>query len=75
MVATILGRSPSEIHLFGVYLPPFLVICLVGLVCAILLAQVLNPTGWSRLFWHPPLAFVALWMLASSLFGLIVLAP
>ncbi len=62
-------------QLLGVYLPPFFLVCLLGLLCAVGISQVLNRTGLSRLFWHPPLAFVAMWVLASSLIGLAIIAP
>jgi hypothetical protein len=68
-------RIPSELQLLGVYLPPFFLVCLLGLLCAAATTEVLNRTGFSRLFWHPPLAFVALWVLASSLIGLALIAP
>ena len=47
-------------------LTPLFLICLLGLLGTLAITQVLNWTGLSRLFWHPPLAFVALWVLASS---------
>jgi hypothetical protein len=50
-------------------------VCLFGLLCSVAMSQVLNWTGASRLFWHPPLAFVAMWVLASSLIGLVIIAP
>jgi hypothetical protein len=68
-------QTPSEVQLLGIYLPPFFWVCLLGLLCAVAITQVLNRTGLSRFFWHPPLAFVAMWVLASSLVGLIVIAP
>jgi hypothetical protein len=66
---------PSEVQFLGIYLPPFFLVCLFGLVCAVVITQFLNWMGLSRLFWHPPLAFVAIWVLASSLIGLAMIAP
>ena len=68
-------QTPAEVQLFGVYLPPLFLICLLGLMCAVAMARTLNHTGFSRMFWHPPLAFFALWVLASSLIGLVLIAP
>jgi hypothetical protein len=67
--------TPSEIQILGVYFPPIFVAIVVGLLCAIGLAGLLNRTGLSRFFWHPPLAFAALWLLSAALVGLIFIAP
>lgn len=66
---------PAEIQLSGVYVPPLFLVCMLGLLCALIAAQILNRSSWSRVFWHPPLAFFALWVLASALIGLVVIAP
>jgi len=67
--------TPSEIQILGVYFPPLIVAILAGLLCAIGSAWLLNRTGLSRFFWHPPLAFAALWLLSAALVGLIFVAP
>ena len=68
-------QVPSEIQLLGIYLPPLLLVCLLGLACTLAVTQLLNWTGASRFCWHPPLAFVALWILCASLIGLLFIAP
>lgn len=68
-------QTPSEIQLLGIYLPPFFLVCVFGLLCTVVITQILNRTGLSRWFWHPPLAFVAMWVLASSLIGIVIIAP
>jgi hypothetical protein len=68
-------ETPSEIEILGVYFPPIFVAILAGLLCAIGLAKLLNLTGLSRFFWHPPLAYAALWLLSAALVGLIFIAP
>ena len=67
--------TPSEIQILGVYFPPLIVAILAGLLCAFGSAWLLNRTGLSRFFWHPPLAFAALWLLSAALVGLIFIAP
>lgn len=69
------GPRPLEISIGGIYLPPALVVGVLGLVVAFLVAMILNRTRLSRFFWYPPLVFMGLWVLASSLIGLYVLAP
>ena len=66
---------PSEIQILGVYFPPIFVAILAGLLCALGLARLINWTGLSRFFWHPPLVFTALWLLSAALVGLIFIAP
>lgn len=68
-------RTPTDISLGFVYLPPLFVDAVAGLILAYLVAHVLNRTGLSRFFWHPPLAFLALVVLMGSLFGILVLPP
>jgi len=46
-----------------------------GLLCAILVARLLNRAGISRFFWHPPLANAALWLLATALISLLIIIP
>ena len=67
--------APSEVQILGLYFPPLFVAIVAGLVCATLIARLLNQIGLSRFFWHPPLANAALWLLATALIALFVIAP
>ena len=66
---------PSEMQIFGFYFPPLFLAIVVGLLCALGLAKLLNGNGLSRFFWHPPLALFSLWLLSTALVGLIFIAP
>jgi hypothetical protein len=66
---------PSEVQVLGMYFPPLFVSIVAGLVCAMVVGKLLNLTGLSRFFWHPPLANAALWLLGTALFGLFIIAP
>ena len=68
-------RLPSEVQFLNVYLPPSLLVFVGGLLVTLVLTQALNATGLGRLFWHPPLAFVAMWVIASSWIGLLFVTP
>lgn len=68
-------RMPSEIALQWIYFPPFFLTVAVGFVCALVTAKLLDATGLNRLFWHPGLVFVSLWMLATSVVGLFFIWP
>ena len=67
--------APSEVQILGVYFPPLFVAIMAGLLCAMLVTRLLNQTGLSRFFWHPPLANAALWLLATALIGYIFITP
>ena len=66
---------PSEVSWGWIYLPPVLYVVALGLACAWILTRILNRTGLSRFFWHPPLAMLGFAALASALIGLFALAP
>ena len=68
-------KIPAELPFESIYVPPFFFTVVFGFVCASLAAKLLNLTGTSKFFWHPGLAFLALWVLMSSLLGLTVIPP
>jgi hypothetical protein len=68
-------KTPAELPFESIYFPPFFFTVLLGFVSAWLVAKFLNVTGVSRFFWHPALAFLALWVLLSSLLGLTFMPP
>jgi hypothetical protein len=70
-----LGGVPTEVQILGLYFPPLIVALVAGLLCAMLVARLLNRTQLSRFFWHPPLANAALWLLATALIALFIIAP
>jgi len=71
----VLTDIPSEVQILDVYFPPLFVAIIAGLFCAMVSAKLLNLSGLSRFFWHPPLAHSALWLLATAIIGLLVIAP
>ena len=68
-------QTPSEISFQWVYFPPFFFTVVLGFVCAVVVTKLLNAAGLSRIFWHPGLAMVALWVLLTSLTGLFLIRP
>ena len=75
MVPSLLARIPSEVSLVWVYFPPFFFTTVIGFVCTLAVAKAMNACDVSRFFWHPGLAFVALWVLITSLIGLTFIPP
>jgi hypothetical protein len=60
---------PSEFAIGEVYLPPLLVAGLLGLLAAMLAAQLLNRLRLSRYFFYPPLVLLALAVLFTVAIG------
>ena len=75
LLVRVFDRIPSEISFQWVYFPPFFFTIVLGFVCTLGAAKLLNATGLSRFFWHPGLVFVATWVLMTSLIGLTVIPP
>ena len=60
---------PHEIAIGGVYMPPLLVVSLLGAIAAVLTARQLNRYRLSRYFFYPPLVFVAMTVIYTVLIG------
>ena len=69
------ARVPSEISLDWVYFPPFFLTVSLGFLGAYVVTRLLAATGLSRFLWHQGLAFVALWVLVTSVIGLTIVPP
>ncbi len=68
-------RFPSEISFEWVYFAPFFFTVLAGFVCTLAVTRLLNATRLSRYFWQPGVAFLAWWVLLTSIIGLVWIAP
>ena len=60
---------PKEFSLGGVYLTPWLIASLLGIIAAWLSAAVLNRLRLSRWFAYPPLVYLAMAVLYTIGFG------
>lgn len=63
------GYIPSEFSIAGVYLPPLLVVSLLGATAAWLTVMLLNRYRLSRWFAYPPAVFIALTVIYTGLIG------
>ncbi len=63
---------PKEFAIGGVYFPPLLIAGLLGVLAATLTVVLLNRYRLSRLFYYPPLIFLALAVLYTGLIGTFV---
>jgi hypothetical protein len=60
---------PHEFAIGEVYFPPLLIAAVLGVLAAVLSAQVLNRYRLSRYFFYPPLVFLSLSVVYTILFG------
>jgi hypothetical protein len=61
---------PSEVELWGVYMPPLLPAAVCGLLAMMLTVYLLNRYRLSRLFFFPQLVMVALTAIYTVIFGI-----
>lgn len=69
------NRIPTELSFDSIYFPPFFFTVVLGFLCAFGIWKLLTVTGLSRWFWNDGLAFLAIWILLTSLIGLTILPP
>ncbi len=60
---------PSELSIGGVYIPPLLLVSILGAVLAWLTVMLLNRYRLSRFFAYPPVVFIALAIIYTGLIG------
>ena len=64
---------PSELSIGGVYIPPLLLVSIIGAVLAWLTVMLLNRYRLSRFFAYPPVVFIALAIIYTGLIGTLFL--
>lgn len=64
---------PMEFCLGGIYMPPLFVASILGVITAVIVARLLNSYRLSRYFFYPPLVFVALSVIATYLYGALII--
>ena len=60
---------PHEFSIGEVYMPPLLVAAFLGLIATILTARLLNRYRLTRYFFYPPLVFLALVAIYTTIIG------
>jgi len=63
---------PREFNISGVYLPPVLIAVVLGAIAAWISARLLNRYHLSKYFFYPPLVFVAMMVIYTMLFSVII---
>lgn len=60
---------PCEFAIGGVYFPPLLIASILGVMATMPTVQLLNRYRLSRIFFYPPLVFLALAVIFTCLIG------
>lgn len=64
---------PSEITIGGIYVPPLLILGILGTLAAVVTSRGLNRFRLSIYFFYPPLVFVALTIIFTVFFGAVLI--
>jgi len=61
---------PAEFTIGGIYMPPLLMASVLGVITAMIISRFLNTYRLSKYFFYPPLAFVALSIIFTMIYGM-----
>ena len=64
---------PCEFTIGGIFLPPLLIAAILGVMATILTVKLLNRYRLSRVFFYPPLVFLALAVIFTCLIGTFII--
>ena len=64
---------PKEFTIGGVYMPPLLIVAILGTIAAAVTARLLNRYRLSRYFFYPPLVFLALAVIYTVIIGIFII--
>ena len=65
--------TPHEMHIGEVFFPPLVVAVRLGLIAATITGKLLNKYGLSKYFFFPPIAYIALFVIYTIVFGWIII--
>ncbi|MGB5620798.1 MAG: DUF1656 domain-containing protein [Desulfobacterales bacterium] len=71
--SSLMRPMPHEFAIGEVFMPPLLVASLLGLLAAVVTANLLNRYRLSRFFFYPPLVFLALMIIYTVLIGTFII--
>lgn len=64
---------PAEFTLGGIYMPPLLMASVMGAITAMIVARLLNSYRLSAYFFYPPLVFVAMVIIFTMIYGMLII--
>lgn len=68
-----ISHIPHEFSIWGIYMPPLLVVGLLGSMAGIVTSRLLGEERLSRLFFHPPLVTLALMIIYTLVIGTFII--
>jgi hypothetical protein len=69
----LMNPIPHELAIGEVYMPPLLVAVFLGLIAAMVTANLFNRYRLSRYFFYPPLVFIALTIIYTVFIGTFII--
>ena len=64
---------PAEFTLGGIYMPPLLMASVMGAITAMIVSRLLNSYRLSKYFFYPPLVFVAMTIIFTMIYGMLII--
>ncbi len=64
---------PAEFTIGGIYMPPLLMASVLGVITAMIIARLLNTYRLSKYFFYPPLVFVAMAIIFTMIYGVLII--
>jgi len=64
---------PAEFTIGGIYMPPLLMASVLGVITATIIARLLNTYRLSKYFFYPPLVFVAMAIIFTVIYGVLII--
>ena len=64
---------PAEFTIGGIYMPPLLMASVLGVITAMIIARLLNAYRLSKYFFYPPLLFVAMAIIFTMIYGVLII--
>ena len=69
----IMNQIPHEFAVGGVFMPPLLIVSILGTIASVVTARLLNRYRLSKYFFYPPLVFLALTVIYTVFIGTFII--
>ena len=64
---------PAEFTIGGIYMPPLLMASVMGAITAMIVTRLLNSYRLSKYFFYPPLVFMAMVIIFTMIYGMLII--